>query len=124
MITYSTNWMGPISMSWYRDRNLVRKVTGTYTNEHMATKYSKNVGDTYEYDEVVTLYCGGRIDVYGTDDMFGTEIGLPVMRSDCWNQFTDWLDTVETDDVWTLDQLIELYQRDNPPIVWASELKE
>ena len=39
MITYSTNWMGPISTHWYRERGLV------------------------ENENITTYYCAGRIDI-------------------------------------------------------------
>jgi hypothetical protein len=29
------------------------------------------------------------------------------------------LDTFETDDVWNLKDIIELYERENPKITWA-----
>jgi len=31
------------------------------------------------------------------------------------------LETFETDDVWTLEQLVELYERTNPKIRWSKE---
>jgi len=43
---------------------------------------------------------------------------VPPMLSLDWCRFGRWLDTLETDDVWTLDQLVELYERANPPITW------
>ena len=59
---------------------------------------------------------GGDTDIY-----YGDEIGVPPMRSEDWGRFSDWLDTVETDFMWTLDQLVEMYERKNPKIRWADE---
>ena len=66
-------------------------------------------------------YLYGRIDVRGgdTDIYYGDEISVPPMRSEDWNRFGDWLRTVETDFMWTLDQLVEMYERENPKIRWA-----
>jgi hypothetical protein len=63
-------------------------------------------------------YSCGRIDVRGTGDPYGEEIGVPPMLSLDWARFSRWLDTFETDAVWTLDQLVELYERANPKITW------
>jgi hypothetical protein len=43
-----------------------------------------------------------------------------VPRED-WSRFGDWLDTFETDFMWTLDQLVEMYERSNPKIRWAND---
>lgn len=122
-IRYSTNWMGPVSMDWYRERGLTRRVTKVVTEDSILVELGRRkVGDVLEYDEITTHYAGGRIDIYGEGlGPHGDEMSLPIMRGDCWNQFSEWLETFETDDVWTLDQLVELYERKNPKIVWAKE---
>jgi hypothetical protein len=43
------------------------------------------------------------------------------MTTQSWARFSDWLDTVETDDLWTMDQLVEMYERNNPKIEWWVE---
>jgi hypothetical protein len=43
------------------------------------------------------------------------------MTSDDWSGFGNWLDTLETDAVWTLEQLVELYERANPKITWDKQ---
>lgn len=63
-------------------------------------------------------WAGGRIDMYGGDWSYPEEIGLPIMKSSDYATFSDWLDTVETDDVWTLQQLVEQYEKTNSKIVW------
>jgi hypothetical protein len=95
---YSTNWMGPAGLWWYEERGLLN-----------------------DKKEITEHYSCGRIDVRGgdTDIYYGDEIGVPPMRSEDWTRFGDWLDTFETDFMWTLDQLVELYERKNPKIRWA-----
>lgn len=98
-IRYSTNWMGPISIDWYHKRGLTTK-------------------DENGYNQITESYSAGRIDVRDGSD-FGDEIGVPPMKSKDWHLFGEWLETFETDDVWTLDQLVELYERANPKITWS-----
>lgn len=111
MITYSTNWMGPVSLQWYEDRNLTTIKTVMVKDQLVETV------------DIVQHWCGGRIDVRGEGlGPYGDEIGLPIMRGDSWRAFSDWLDTFETDDVWTLAQIVELYERKNPKIIWAKDV--
>ena len=116
MIRYSTNWMGPVSIQWYRDRGLTK--TKRVTLEHDSVITNRRAGDQYEVEVITQQYSCGRIDVQGTDDPFGEEIGVPPMLSEDWARFGLWLDTFETDGVWTLAQLVELYERANPKITW------
>jgi hypothetical protein len=121
MITYSTNWMGPVNMDWYRQRGLT--VTKIVVQKEDSKFTSRKKGDMYEVEEVTQQWCGGRIDIRGEGlGPYGDEMGLPIMRGDCYNSFSDWLDTFETDDVWTLAQLVELYERANPRIIWADDV--
>ena len=115
-IRYSTNWMGPASMNWDRDRGLVR--TESHIQEEDSKFTNRKAGDTYGIELITTPYSCGRIDVRGTDDPYGEEIGVPPMTSEDWARFSNWLDTFETDAVWTLEQLVELYERTNPKITW------
>lgn len=92
-ISYSTNWMGPINSKWYKDRNL----------------------------ELWT-YCSGRIDCRGGDlGPYGDEIGLPPMLTEDWNSFSEWLDTLETDTMLNLSELVDLYEKTHPKITWANK---
>ena len=118
-IRYSTNWMGPVSMQWYKDRGLVR--TETHIQEEDSKFTNRKAGDTYEIELITTSYSCGRIDIRGTDDPRGDELGVPPMQSEDWARFGDWLETFETDDVWTLDQLVWMYERANPKIRWAKD---
>jgi hypothetical protein len=89
MISYSTNWMGPINAKWIKEHG-----------EH---------------------WSAGRIDIYGTDDAYPEEMGLPTMHTEDWNRFSDWLNSFQTDEIWGLDRLVAEYQKTNPPIRWHKE---
>lgn len=122
MITYSTNWMGVINTQWYRDRGLTKMVSKVLEYDSKLT--NKKSGDIIEYEDITEHWSGGRIDIRGSDDEFwdeypyGTEIGLPIMNATDYNRFSNWLRTFTTDDIWTLEQLVEMYERTNPKITW------
>lgn len=104
---YSTNFMGPVSIQWYEDRGLTTVST-------IVVK-----GEPVEVRDIKEQWAGGRIDVRGGNTGFyGDEISLPVMRGDCYRQFSDWLDTYETDKMCSLKELVEIYEETNPKIVW------
>jgi hypothetical protein len=115
--------MGVANLEWYRKRGLLKKRTITFTEDSLSVKHGKyKPGDTIEVDEPIVYYSCGRLDVRGGDTgPYGDEIGVPPMRSEDWATFGDWLDTVETDFIWTLDQLVMMYERQNPKIRWADD---
>lgn len=119
MIYYNTNWMGPISIDWYKKRGLVKLQTKIVSANDKFLLKNYSVGDTISYEKQTEMWSGGRIDVYGD---VNTELSLPVMRHDCYYSFSLWLRTVKTNDVWTLDQLTKLYEYTNPKIIWASDI--
>jgi len=118
-IRYSTNWMGPISLDWYRQRGLTQ--LEHHVQHHDSPYTGRKTGERYTIETITHNYSCGRIDVMGTDSPYGDEIGVPPMLSLDWARFTRWLDTLETDDMWTLDQLVELYERTNPKITWDAK---
>ena len=121
VITYSTNQMGPVNMDWYRRRGLT--TTKTVIQEEDSRFTSRKKGDVYDVEEVNEHWAAGRIDIRGDElGPYGDEMGLPVMRGDCYGQFSDWLDGVRTEQVWTLAQLVERYEKSNPKIVWAADI--
>ena len=113
-IRYSTNWMGPISLNWYIDRGLTKKVIATFA------------GESQEVDEIIESYSGGRLDFWNpySDSMFSDEIGVPPMRSEDWESLSRWLDTFETDQVLTLKEIVVEYEKTHPEIRWWKEKDE
>ena len=119
-VRYGTNWMGVINMQWYIDRGLTKRVTRTLTEDSKLT--GRKAGESFEYNEITQSYSCGRIDCRGDGlGPFGDEIGVGPMKDESWARFGKWLETFETDDMWTLDQLVELYERVNPKIEWWVE---
>lgn len=113
-VTYSTNWMGPISMDWYHKRGLVKYVWKKVDSEFVANLRRLDIGDSYMVEEITTHYCAGRIDIHGLDpdEYYGgsDEYGLPVMRGESWNALSDWLDDLETETLLSYDELISRFE--------------
>ena len=119
-VRYSTNWMGVVNLQWYEDRGLLKRIKRTLTEDSTLT--NRKAGDVVEYPEIIQEYSCGRIDCRGDGlGPFGDEIGVPPMKSEDWHRFGNWLNTVETDDMWTMNQLVEMYERTNPKIEWWVE---
>jgi hypothetical protein len=118
-VRYSTNQMGPWHLGWYSKRGLTRMVKKTLEKDSPIS--DKKAGDVIEYEEITEHYAAGRIDFNNTlepDSIWPDEMGVPPMRAEDWRSFGDWLHTFETDFPWTLAQIVELYERDNPKIRW------
>lgn len=77
MVSYCTNWMGPVNLDWIE----------------------RNGND----------WAGGRIDVYGNDDYYPDELGLPLMKANDFYEFGEWLRTVRTVGVLSLKDLEKRY---------------
>jgi hypothetical protein len=109
MITYSTNWMGPISMDWYRERGL--------------TEIVKHGID--EIEEITTYYSAGRIDIRD-DTKSGydgwDEYSVAPMHGEDWNDFGDWLESFQTHELWEFEKMIALYETaSGRKIRWADD---
>ena len=106
MITYSTNWMGPIATRWYEDRNIPYTMKKT-TGKHLPVT---------EYKDFTESYSCGRIDVYGLDecDYWGgkREYGVSPMRSEDWNALGDWLYKLESTVLLTYRELISDFEKE------------
>ena len=120
MIHYSTNWMGPCGMWWYRDNGFVK--TTTETLEHDSKLTNRKAGDVIAIEEVVEYWYGGRIDVSGLDEELywcgKSEMSLPIMDETSWSGFSIWLETFKTTTLWTLKDLVAEYETTNPQIRW------
>lgn len=56
-------------------------------------------------------WAGGRIDIYGVPgEHYPIEYGLPVMHTEDWNALSDWLDDLETEELWSFEDLIGNFQ--------------
>jgi len=89
MISYSTNWMGPINLKWYCERGLLEE------------------GSV----EPTTYYSAGRIDIRGVpDEPWGLEYGVEPMHGEDWNHFSNWLDDFETEELVSYNALIEQFE--------------
>lgn len=63
-------------------------------------------------------WAAGRIDVYGDGVPEYEEINLPMMKIQDWNNFSRWLDALATPEVWSLDDLVNVYEKYNSKITW------
>ena len=123
MISYSTNFMGPISTRWYSERGLTHMVTKTCESELIrnALRSSKvlnypniEIGDTYEVEEITVHYAGGRIDIrdsskQGYDGW--DEYGMAPMHGEDWNALSDWLWDLTTPTKLSYNTLIEQFEQ-------------
>lgn len=104
MISYSANWMGPISTRWYEERDIpfeIKKTTG-------------NILPVVEYKEYLESYSCGRIDIRGLDEEENyngwSEYGVAPMLTEDWSLLSDWLDDLTTVGLWEYDMLISIFE--------------
>jgi hypothetical protein len=103
MVTYSTNWMGPVNLNWYKDRDLLD-----------------------ESGEITERYAGGRIDVYDVTDgeLFCPEYSLPPMLEEDYGAFSAWLEELQTETLWSFKKLVEHFEHyHGKKIRWAEGYK-
>ena len=85
MITYSANWMGPLTYRWYEENNI------PYVWKTSSGRFSP----IKEYKDYTENYSCGRIDIYGLDTekyLEGkTEYRVGIMRTEDWHAFGNWL---------------------------------
>jgi len=116
MITYSTNWMGPISTKWYEDRDIPFEIRET----------SGKILPKKEYKHFLENYSCGRIDIRGLDEEenYGGwgEYSVAPMRTEDWNAFSDWLEDLTTDTLLLYNDLIEQFEQHyDKKIRWQNE---
>ena len=119
--------MGPVNMQWYEERGLTKKVREVL--EEGKTIYPKGLGpgDVWEYEQVTTYYAGGRIDIRGVpgDEYWNGwhEYSLAPMHGEDWNDFSEWLESFQTHELWEFDDIIKLYESaSNRKIRWAEDI--
>jgi hypothetical protein len=103
MITYSTNWMGPINLHWYGERGLLE---------------ADGVTPTVQYS-------AGRIDIRddtkeGYDGWH--EYGIDPMHGEDWNALGDYLWDLTTEELLSYNTLIEQFETHyGKKIRWADD---
>ena len=104
MITYSTNWMGPINLHWYEERGLLEDDGVTPT----------------------VRYSAGRIDIrdeskHGYDGWH--EYGVAPMHGEDWNALGDYLWDLTTEELVPYNTLIEQFETHyGKKIRWADDI--
>jgi hypothetical protein len=130
MISYSTNWMGPVSMGWYFDRGLTQQVVHTVESEQQrdilrGRRPNIEIGDTFVRDEITTYYSAGRIDIRDdTKEGYAgwDEYSVAPMHGEDWNALSDYLDDLETEELVPYNTLIEQFETHyGKKIRWADE---
>lgn len=117
MVTYSTNWMGPVHINWYKDRGLTIG---------MCEPSSKN-NDWRCYEGITTHYACGRIDI--RDSSKGgydgwDEYSLAPMHGEDWNALSYWLREMQTEEIWPYEKLIQHFQYwYGKEIRWGEEIE-
>lgn len=110
MIKYYLVWQGPINKNWI-DKNGGDWCAGRIDVQEYAdlSMYTDEQLDNMSEDEYLSLY---------KLSPWGEEIAVPAMRAHSWYKFMEWLRVVETDDVWTLEQLTTQFEQTNTKIEW------
>ena len=104
MITYSTNWMGPINLHWYEERGLLEA-------DGVSTKIN---------------YSAGRIDIrddtkQGYDGW--DEYSVAPMHTEDWNALGDYLWDLTTEELLSYNTLIEQFEiHYGKKIRWADDI--
>ena len=126
MISYSTNYMGPISMDWFRERGLTHVITETVKSEMISKIKDLPIGATYEIEVIHTHYAAGRIDIRdsskeGYDGWY--EYSVAPMHGEDWNALSDFLWDFESEEIIPYQHLIELFEADyGKKVRWSDEL--
>jgi len=116
MVTYSTNWMGPVSTRWYEDRRVPFEWRET----------SGKIFEKMQYKHYLESYSCGRIDIYGLDEQEHWcgrgEYSVAPMRTEDWNELSDYLDKLESTVLLTYRELISDFEKEyGRGIRWSIE---
>ena len=117
MITYSTNWMGPVATRWYEERNI----------PYVLKMSSGKFGPAKEYKDFTESYSCGRIDIRGLDNeeywCGQHEYSVAPMRTEDWNALGDFLDRLSGKKVVPYESLIMLFEAQyGRKIRWADDI--
>ena len=116
MVDYFLNQMGVYYTQWYIDNGI------PCTTE---TKYSKILEKEIEVITPEYYVAAGRIDIHDSSkegyDGWG-EYAVPPMKQLSWNLLSDWLLSLETEEVVGYYRLIEMFeQQTRHKIEWIKE---
>lgn len=124
-ISYTTIFMFPITIDWYRERGLTELKKRTVDTDFSSKLRNLPIGSEYQEEMLTTHYCGGRIDIRGLDgdvyDCGEHEYHLPPMREDSWYLFREWIEKLETEELWEYPKIIRVFEEEtNHKIDWAA----
>lgn len=112
-VSYSLNWMGPISLKWYTERGLTHIVKKVVTEDMRFYPKQLKVGDVWEYEEIAAHYACGRIDIRdsskeGYDGW--DEYGVRPMTAESWGALAAWSRSLKTEEVVEYSRLLEMFE--------------
>jgi len=113
-ITYSTSMTGPWGIEWYRSRGLTHTQLKIVNDPIIAQALGRSPGEPHLFENIITHYAGGHIDVRGlptqdyTDGM--TTYDLPYMHIEDWFKLTEWLVELSTVQLWDLELLLAVFE--------------
>ena len=118
--------MGPINMSWYRERGLTKKVKKVLKEGETIYPKGLGPGDVWEYEVVTTYYAGGRIDIRGVpgDEYWNGwhEYSVAPMHGEDWNALGDYLWDLTSEELLLYNTLIEQFETHyGKKIRWAED---
>ena len=103
MITYSTNWMGPINLHWYGERGLLEADGVTPTVQYSAGRIDIRDDTKQGYD--------------GWD-----EYSVAPMHGEDWNALGDYLWDLTTEELVSYNELIEQFETHyGKKVRWADD---
>lgn len=115
MISYSTNWMGPVSIKWYKDRGLTVGICEPVTETIAHLSKNLNIGEWWEYDKIITECSCGRIDIRGLsgEEYWNgwSEYSVAPMISKDWYALSNFLVDFTSTELIPYELLIELFEK-------------
>lgn len=116
--------MGPVSMNWYKERGLTRRVSKILEEDQVFFPKGLKAGDIWEYDEITTDYSCGRIDIRdsskeGYDGW--DEYGVAPMHYEDWGALGEFLEYLTTETQLSYNELIEMFEQHHEKKIRWSE---